>query len=441
MPSLTERFAPRPAATFLIRADRMTFRLDLRRQQDRWQRLRLLEGPELPAASNESATTDWISPLLKAKRPAADVQILTTEGYIHYTELPDAPRADQVPEILSLEAEQVSGLSVADFILAHRPLRSGVGVAPAYQLTWIEWEHALRLREWVAKHGCRLTGIGHPGGFRLQQAPQLEDWPRVSLRLPGEGAEEPPQAWHGREAGAEARAASTRYDAAAPLIVDFSDASLRDDWSQALVASLERSAPTFAKHALVPIPEAPVSGGKQIAIGAAAGLVAALLVFAHHSVHQQKTADLRDELAQLRAPREELAQLERERTALRRELNDLRRQGGSADQAAALFTRGPFIASLLDGLTDGIDQRSVVARLSAEAGVQRIEGITLHPEAPYALARHLAALPPLNSWDIHLESRTALLTHENGGPWAFVLRVGPPPPPPAEANRRPARRR
>lgn len=440
MPSLTARFSPRPAATFLIRADRATFRLDLRRRNERWEILRLLVGPEIAPETSYESAPDWIGPLLKTKRPAADIHILTTECRTHYTELPDAPRADQLPEVLGLEAEQISGLPVGDFILAHRALRSS-GTAPVYHLTWIEWERALSLRELARRHGCRLASIGHPGGFRLADTPQIEDWPEVSQLLPGEGAEAPPQAWHGAEAAAEARAASNRYDAAAPVILDLSDPKLRDDWTRALIASLDRSAPTFAKHALVPIPEAPVSGGKQIAIGAAAGLVAALLVFAHHSVQQQKTVDLRDELTQLRAPREELSQLERERTALRRELTDLRRQGGSADQAAALFTRGPFIASLLDGLTDGIDERSVVARLSAEAGVQRIEGITLHPEAPYALARHLAALPPLNSWDIHLESRTALLTHENGGPWAFVLRVGPPPPPPAEANRRNTRRR
>lgn len=440
MPSLTERFSPRPAATFLIRADRTTFRLDLRRRNERWEVFRLLEGAEIaPETSDESAPTNWVGPLLKAKRAAADIHILTTECRTHYTELPDAPRADQLPEILGLEAEQISGLPAGDFLLAHRAPRSS-GAAPVYHFTWIEWERALSLRELARRHGYRLASIGHPGGFRLNGTAQLEDWPEVSLRLPGEGAEDPPQAWHGAEAAAEARAASNRYDAA-PVLLDLSDATLREDWTQALVASLDRSAPTFAKHALVPIPEAPVSGGKQIAIGAAAGLVAALLVFAHYSVHQQKTADLREELAQLRAPREELAQLERERTALRRELNDLRRQGGSADQAAALFTRGPFIATLLDGLINGIDERSVVARLTAEAGVQRIEGITLHPEAPYALARHLASLPPLDSWEIHLESRTALLTHENGGPWAFVLWVGPPPPLPADATRRPARRR
>lgn len=425
----------RPDRSVLVHCRAGCFRMDFVRKGNAFE-VRRLHSPEVPADDRE----DWIPSLLKSGPPAArEVIVLSDTVRLLLSELPEAPSSVQLPEILALEAEQVSGLSAADTTIAHTILPSVDGM-PRYLLCQLPWETLLAWRNKVRAAGARLLQVGHPGGFAVDEnAAQVEHWQDLQLRIQTTDAGKDITVWNTPETDVEGLPAETD-DApiilygdlsgggaenagaggdTAPARIDLAGGAGREPWAKGLARSLRTLDGLLSGVPLIAVPLPPVGRSQQIKIGVFATILAGIFAFGHSQLIQHQEEQLEAELADLREPRQELSALERERGNLRREIRNMRGEGKGGDDQH-LFTRAPSLNQLFAGLATHDDPEAALLKMEGHRGEIHLRGLALRPEAPqhFVQAINETAEPP---WRAQLMQRRATFRQDNGGPWEFLI--------------------
>ncbi|MEM7600107.1 MAG: hypothetical protein AAF357_01675 [Verrucomicrobiota bacterium] len=469
-----------PQKTFLVEADGVRFRVDLRLATSGFQVIRVLHDQRAESASAGSPTdldplfsavsrspidTRWIHSLLKGRpSPAREVTVLSDRITAVVAEIPDAS-LESWQSGAEMEAQTVSGLSSSEAVAASVRLPAGAGIVR----TWIvqaAMRNVIAIRTAVSEASRgRLVSLGHPAGVRLDpRVPQLESWSEFALFHVGSGDRIDLRGWNGPEAMeqaledrevssslASARDQSRLLLAVSPdslrsappstaETIDFTDPGGIDIWCNALAQACDPLTGRVLSMPLVSVPKAPPSRAERMATTFTTAGVTLLLLVGHFFFTARSRAQLKGDLTRLKAPTTLLATNQKRINELQRQLKELEQSRiGIGEDKMDFFAHRKRIGALLGGVAAGAGvKEAIVLELRSEGMETLVSGVAMTYHAPVTLAREIDDALAAHGWRATLELRTAKLLEADGGPWSYEIRLTPDRPVTTEAQSMPS---
>ena len=421
---------------------------------------------DFAGAPNAAAARIWQAPrkpgsgLPEAVRQAlalggwagARVWVLAEDFWAQSLSLPTAQTDRLAPQeladALAFEVEPFSNLPPGETVVGVRGGKPENGSTPFWVVEGARTE-LVALQEIVARAGGQFGGASHPGGLPLPlgETPASQPWRRVEkwqngwLAATGDGRGgvavqnlatsqlgETSSAWTG---AAECLAPDSAVGKNVPLEDRVGRRFALDDeaalrlwlaaWARAFDGAAERPALLFA-------PALPAPFARYVKAGAAAAAAALALCLLHaagaHVVHARAAR----QVDALRASVARIERAERENSARRQEIEDLRNKKREYQAAAELLARQrQAFPLLLRSLATVRTPDVVIRELRRENdGCIRIAGLGMTPNGVDDWAERLGEALRPGGWVIAPAGKTAQGILDDSGPWQFVLRATQP---------------
>lgn len=433
----------------------------------------------------EPGDDPWvIDAALELAPPARRTWVLADAAWTQTVSVPAGATGGLTPadlaQVLAFEIEPLSGVAAADSALSSVPLPGAAGqarfwVCQVTQTTLARCDQSLR------RYGGRLAGILHPGGVgRPLHLPATTPWQRIELwpdavvcvhGEPGRAAEvfvinTDPRAERWADDVAEWKRGRTAAQTETRLLdgmivtapdedsegIEDEEPSLRlllTAWGQVL---RERRPP--AVPAVRPAPRSMAHVGRAIA-SVCLFVVALAACLADRANVSRDLPALTAEASDLKARGDQLQSIKAQRKRLEAEQKEVAKQteplavrlqlaegklrevdARLQHRAEALATHRKRVAEFLGIVADARPADLIIRKIEADTNEPLIRGLCLSPQGANKFAAALdERLRPL-SWRVPPPKLEAQGKLDDGGPWAFELRIEDiTPHPPQPANR------
>ena len=411
------------------------------------------ERPEI----DDQASLVEIALSLVAKRPGR-TYVLSSEAWSHTLAVSSVNLRNTTPEevrqMLAFDAEPLSNLSAFEASTGFVTLGDAAGMR-SFWATQVNSAVRDQMVDAVSAAGGKFAGVLHAAGVPqtfntdAHAAPteggRIEFWPGVTARTAfrdgkiiaakiddsGVGAdhEAAAEAWR-KEAGV---AAVETLVALGPRLFDFegspnlSDESTLRRWLSAWNRSLR--AKTF-EVPVVTAPSRPMTQRQQGMVAAMLGLLAIAACYGHNVWVKSRTESAVAEQAVIEAPGKEVASIKQQASTLEKDLAKIKEEAAKlkieVNNAESMFdSHRRRLPELLRRLSaDSSASRDwVLQRISGSGRELTLGGTTMHPEHISQLASELSVDLESLGWGVEPPKQEARNLVENGGPWAFELKL------------------
>jgi hypothetical protein len=356
--------------------------------------------------------------------------------------------AEDLASALNFEAEQMSGQSALEAVVAVQPLSGGQG----YWIVQARSADFEQVDKIVAEAGGRLRGLLHPGGLpralrTMEESTgswvRAEFWPDTVLFLRGDAQGSPlvqvhnadgqmgqwKPAWSAWRQDAGDKAAHedlTGPGVLRPPLPDSHSIPLENGaklsaWLTAWAKQLTGKTPTVP---LLQPARKPMStlARQLIAFGMAA--LALAICWASHTSLDGALQRLNAETKAAQQPAKKLAEVQKQVQELQVKHKEMEAQAANLGKAtAALKTQRQRLARLLTCLSEQQMEHLQINKIDAEAGEPRLFGVCLQPEMADQFANRLAQPLAEQGWEVLTPKKQAMKLLVSGGPWSFEIQL------------------
>jgi hypothetical protein len=364
--------------------------------------------------------------------------------------------AEEVRQMLAFDAEPLSNLSAFEAATGVLTLGDAAGMR-TFWVTQVNSAVRDQMVDAVAAAGGKLAGVLHPAGVPqpLDLVPEggqstvdrgrIEYWPGVTARVAHRAGKITAAKVDdsGRAADHEAAADAWRKEANVVAVgtlearggqsdVDDESLNLADEatlrrWLAAWNRALRAKTPAVP---LVTVPARPMTQRQQQMIAAVVGLLALGACYGHHAWVKNQMEAAATEQTRLEAPGKEVASVKLQATSIEKELTKIREEAAKlkveVTQAEAIFdSHRRRLPELLRRLSadSSASHDWVLQRISGSGRELTLGGTTMHPEHISQLASELSVDLESLGWGVEPPKQEARNLSENGGPWAFELKL------------------
>ena len=407
---------------------------------------RIEQAPRKPGAGLPEAVRQALA---LGGLAGARVWVLAEDFWAQSLSLPTAQTDRLAPQeladALAFEVEPFSNLPPGETVVGVRGGKPADGSTPFWVVECARAEWAA-LQEIVARAGGRLVGASHPGGLPLplgdahaaQPWRRVENWQSGWLAATGDGRGgvavqslatsqlgETLADWTGATEGLAPEAGAWKHLPVAgrircALALD-DDVALRRwlaAWRRCFDGATDRPA-------LLSAPALPAPFARCVKVGAVAAAATLALCLLHAAAAHVVHARAARHVDALRESVARIERAERENSARRQEIEDLRNTKREYQAAAELLARQrQAFPLLLRSLATVCAPDVVVRELRRESdGCIRIAGLGMTPPAVDDWAERLGEALRPGGWGVAPTEKTAQGILDDAGPWHFVLRA------------------
>lgn len=334
-------------------------------------------------AADDDFGADVKAAIAAGKGSVSRVLILSEECWRQTIRLATAQvhglNEEEIAQALQFEAEPFSNMAPQESMAGYVEISAGIG-GKSFFMVEMPNSAVVAAQAEVRKAGGRLIGITHPA---LAEA----DRSNTEARLP-----------------------------------DFDDEHSLQTWLLLWAGSIEGERDSVA---LIVPPPIVASTQKLVAFGVVLWILATLICFGISSVVKKQNFSLKNKLATLKAVDAQIAQGERDCSAISANIEELKQKKQAHEEAFSLIqNRRKALLEMLRTLAEERPENLVIQSIQDDGGwSMQIAGLAVTTDAPDHLMAKMSELLADRGWNIQPQLKQVQGGYGDGGAWKFVIKA------------------